>query len=216
MSKKTGIIAAIACTALLSACAKDMKQSDKLVLQGCAVGGFGAGALAYITHIGDKDVKDKAAIAAMLGCIAGTVAGYHIGKRTEKYADAQQASEKEIALNRQNAKDLKKYNAQLQINIDDYNQQIAIINDSKVSAADKKNNLKKTKSIIANQRDKAKKSLAEVEKDLVVAQNQYSEYKGKTPTEKSEDWSQQLAALQQEKEILSSHVSTLNALDASI
>ncbi|MCB1754514.1 MAG: hypothetical protein KDJ38_03270 [Gammaproteobacteria bacterium] len=217
MSNKTkSFITTLAILVILSACAKDMKQSDKLTIQGCTVGGFGAGALAFIKYSGQKDAKEKIAISSMLGCIAGTVVGYHIGKRTEHYTNAQQAADEEIAFNRNSTKELKKYNQQLATNISDYEQQISMIRDSKESAADKKKNLQETKSIIAKQRNKAQTALADVEAELLAAQNQYAQYKDSTPPETSTDWRQELAALQQEKEILSSHVSTLNAMDASI
>ncbi len=207
---------AIVIITLISACAKDAAKKDKFAVQGCTVGGFGAGALAYIKFHGDKDAKEKVAIASMLGCIAGTVVGYKIGERTEKYADAQAAAEKEIALNRKNTENLRQYNQSLKTNIDDYNQQIAMIKDSKMSASQKNKDLKDTKEIIAKQRDKAKSALAAVENELSVAQSQYDEFSTKTAQNQSENWEQQIVSLQLEKEILSEHVSTLNALDASI
>ncbi len=201
---------------LISACAKDMKQSDRLSMQGCFVGGIGAGTIAYLANLGDKDAKDVAFIAGMMGCIAGSIAGHHIGRKAEEYSNAQTAAEEEIAFNKKSAKELKKYNSTLATNIKDYNKQIDAIKNSELSQKERQKNLKKTRDIVIAQRNKAKESLANTETELSKSRKIYAQFSEQAPKEDTGDWQTQIASLEQEKQILAEHVSTLNALDASI
>ena len=192
------------------------KKSDQFSLQGCAAGGIGAGILAFLVYQGDDDAEDKVAIASMLGCLAGAVAGYHVGKRADHYANAEQAAQEEIALNRSNSANLKRYNQRLKINIEDYKEQIALIQQSNLSYSEKANNLKETKDIMLAQRQKAKDSLKRVNQEIVAARKQYKKYKKQNSASDVRAWQIEIAALRQEKSILAGHVDTLNALDAGI
>ncbi len=201
---------------LLSACKKELKRDELFAVQGCMAGGFGAAALVYMKEFGDRDAKDKAVIAGMLGCMAGAVVGHKIGRKTQTYADAQTAADTEIALNRKSTKELKKYNKNLATNISDYEQQIDTIKNSSISTKEKNENLTKTKDIVKKQRTKAELSLVSVEKELATSKSVFAEYSAKSDNEDTTKWETQIAALQQERTILSNHVQTLSALDASI
>ena len=202
---------------LISGCATtDMKQSERLSAQGCFAGALGAGAVAYLTRLGKKDAKDVAFIAGMMGCIAGSILGHEIGRKADEYESAQVAAEEEIAFNRESAKSLKAYNEALAVNIKDYEKQIDAIKTSELSAKERQKNLKKTRDIVSTQRDKASDALSDTERELDKSREIYADYQAEMSTDDSEKWQVQIAALEQEKQILSEHVSTLNALDASI
>ena len=188
-------------------------KSKPYAVQGCAVGGVAAGILTYVL---DGNDLEKAAIASALGCMAGAIVGYHIGKRTEEYADAQDAAKSEIARNEEQTEGLRQHNAQLAQNVKDYNKQISTIKGSNLSEQEKMKNLKKTKEIIAEQRMEAADSLKNVELDIADAKKQYKTHQAAATTQDKEKWQAELASYEKEKQILSEHVSTLNALDASI
>jgi uncharacterized protein YlxW (UPF0749 family) len=188
-------------------------KSKRYAVQGCAIGGMTAGALAYVL---DGFDVETAAIAGALGCMAGAVVGYQVGKRTEEYTDAQNAATSEIARNEEQTQGLQKYNAQLAQNIEDYNKQISTIKGSNLSEGEKKENLEKTREIVAEQRMKAADSLTTVETDISEAKKQYSSHQAEATTQDKNKWQAEIASYEKEKEILSGHVSTLNALDASI
>ena len=188
-------------------------KSKKYAMQGCAIGGMTAGALAYVL---DGFDMESAAIAGALGCMAGAVVGYHIGKRTEEYADAHVAARSEIARNEEQTEGLRQYNVQLAQNVRDYNKQISTIKGSNLDEEKKMENLKKTKEIVAEQRMKATESLKNVELDIADAKKQYKTHQAAATSQDKKKWKAELASYEKEKKILSEHVSTLNALDASI
>ena len=188
-------------------------KSKQYAIQGCAVGGLATGVATYV--LGGFDME-KAAIAAALGCMAGAVVGYHIAKRTEEYTDAQDAARSEIARNEKQTEELRQYNAQLAQNVEDYNKQISTIKGSNLSEQEKMEDLKKTKEIVAKQQMKATDSLRNVEVDITDAKKQYKTHKAEATTEDKNKWQAEIASYEKEKAILSEHVSTLNALDASI
>lgn len=206
-----------AITIAASGCAQtgDTK-SKQYALQGCAVGALVAGLVAYYKNPDDKDAKKKAVIASMLGCMAGAVVGYQVGKRTEEYADAQDAARSEIARNEAQTEGLRQYNAQLALNIEDYNKQLSTIKDSNLSVQDKMEKLKDTNEVVAKQRMKATDSLTSVEADIAEAKKQYNTHQAEATPQDKNKWQAEIASYEQEKEILSDHVSTLNALDTSI
>ena len=188
-------------------------KSKQYAVQGCAIGGMTAGALAYVL---DGFDMETAAIAGALGCMAGAVVGYQVGKRTEEYTDAQNAARSEIARNEEQTEGLQKYNAQLAQNVEDYNKQISKIKGSNLSEEEKKENLEKTRGIVAEQRMKANNALTNVEVDIADARKQYKIYQAEATTQDKKKWQAELASYEKEKQILSEHVGTLNALDASI
>jgi len=188
-------------------------KSKQYAAQGCAIGGMTAGALAFV--LDGFDVQ-TAAIAGALGCMTGAVVGYQVGKRTEEYTDAQNAATSEIARNEEQTEGLQKYNAQLAQNVEDYNKQISAIKGSNLSEEEKKENLEKTREIVTQQRMKANNSLKNVEVDIADARKQYKTHQAEVTAQDKDIWQAEIASYEKEKEILSAHVGTLNALDASI
>lgn len=207
----------IICTAITIAvpgCAQIKESKSKqYAVQGCAIGGLSTGVATYV--LGGFDMQ-KAAIAGALGCMGGAVVGYHIAKRTEEYADAQDAARSEIARNEKQTEDLRQYNAQLAQNVEDYNKQISTIKGSNLSEQEKMDDLKRTREIVANQQMKATDSLRNVEVDIADAKKQYKTHKADATTKDKKEWQAEIASYEKEKAILSDHVSTLNALDSSI
>ena len=76
--------------------------------------------------------------------------------------------------------------------------------------------LKKTHEIVAEQRMKATDSLRSVEADISEANKQYTSHQAEATPQDKNKWQAEIASYEQEKQILSEHVGTLNALDASI
>ncbi|MEN8130252.1 MAG: hypothetical protein ABFS45_08665 [Pseudomonadota bacterium] len=218
MSRYKSLVAiGTAITIAISGCVQtgDTK-SKQFAVQGCAVGGLGAGVVTYLANLNDKDANKKALIAGMLGCMAGAVVGYQIGKRTEVYADAQHAARSEIARNEEHTIKLQQNNAQLAQNIEEYNTQISHIKDINYSEQEKMKKLKEVNEIVTQQRIKATDTLKSVEADIAESNKLYNTYHAEALPQDKDKWAAEIADYEQEKEILSGHVSTLNALDASI
>jgi DNA repair exonuclease SbcCD ATPase subunit len=214
------LIATLTFAILQSGCAQmgmfgDTK-SKQFSVQGCLAGGTAAGLLTYVIERGDENAHKKALIASALGCMAGAVVGFKIGERTEEYANARYAAEAETSRNKDTVNRLRQYNASLEVNISDYKKQIQNIRETSLSAQEKREALKKTKEIVSNQRTKAAEALTKTKKELENTREQYAKFKGSLNKEQAHDWEEQLANLEQEKLILSQHINTLNALDASI
>ncbi len=209
-------ICSVALFAATSCGKKETTKRSEFAIQGCAVGGLTTGLVAYAKNRDDDDAMKKSAITSMLGCMAGGVVGYQVGKRTEEYTDAQSAAISEIARNEAQTDELQQFNAQLEQNILDYKKQIGTIKDSNISEEDKMNNLQNTKEIVAKQRRKATNSLKSIVLDIIETKDQYSFYQQEATPQEKNKWQAEIAVYEQEKGILSKHVNTLNALDASI
>ena len=191
-------------------------KSAQYSVQGCLAGGTAAGVVTYVVNWNDENARKKALIASALGCMAGAVIGFKIGERTEEYANATQAAEAETARNKDTVDRLHQYNASLEVNINDYKKQIQNIKDTKMTAQEKQDSLKKTKKIVSDQQAKAKEAVTETEQELNKTREQYAKYKRSLNSAEASGWQEEIASLEQEKLILSRHVNTLNALDASI
>lgn len=218
MSRYTLLITlSMAITIAVSGCVKTGEtKSSQYAVQGCATAGLGAGVTTFIKNRDDANAKEKAAISSMLGCMAGSVAGYQVGKRTDEYADAQSAANAEITRSQKHTNELKQYNAQLAQNIEDYKGEVGKIKEANLSAQEKTDNLKKTKEIVAKQHTQAAQSLKNMDDELNSVKMYYDTNQGSVAAQDKTAWKDQIASLEQEKLILSKHVSTLNALDASI
>ena len=212
------VIAAVTVPLALYGCANtgELKQSESFSIQGCVAGGLGAGALAYLKYRDDPDRDEKIAIVTAIGCFGGAMVGYKVGKRTEEYADAQQAAQAEIARNKKHTEELRQVNSRLQENIDEYNKQIQKIENSTFTAREKQEQKHDIKKYVSGQLNKAKASLGEVETELAAANREFQSFQATASQADREAWRVELASLEQEKDILSGHVSTLNALDSSI
>lgn len=195
---------------------KSPTQSERLAAQGCAVGAVGAGALTLLANIGKADAGKRAAIAGMLGCIAGSVVGHSIGQRTERYANDRQAAEAETLRNRENRQSLERYNAKLRVNIRDYEKQIGMINDANYEASQRNKDLQRSRDVIRDQRSKAEQTLAEIDSELLEAKSQFANHRGGINRAEVAAWEVEIAGLQTEREILSNHVVTLSAMDNSL
>lgn len=218
MKSELILVTSISLSILVSGCAtmEGNSKAKDFVPQGCATGAFGAAALALIKYSDDPDRDKKVATIAAIGCLAGSVVGYKLGKRTDSYANAQEASEKEIALNRQNAQNLKMVNSGIKRNIDEYNSQLVALRESNFSAEDEKEQKKDLKKGVTKQKEKADFALSSVTEELKQSRALYNQYAASRPSSEQNSWSIQIAALAQEKQILSRHIVSLNALDSSI
>lgn len=204
--------------AFMSGCAgmENLTKSDEYSVVGCAAGGLGAGALAYIKYHDDQDRDKKVMLITAIGCMTGAVVAFKVGKRTQKYADAQSAADAEIKKNEETKTRLKRFNARVKLNIEDYKTQISNLRGLSFSEEEKREQLKAIKKNVGKQRTKAKQSLASVETEVAASRREYQKFKRQTPAADKNLWQQRLAGLETEKRILSGHVTTLNAMDASI
>lgn len=202
----------------ITGCASNSERStsENYSVQGCLAGGLGAGALAYLVNIGDAEQEEKTAIAMAVGCMGGAIVGYEVAKRTEQYADAQQAAQAETARNNQHVAQLRQVNQRLEENIADYNQQIAKIESSTFNAKEKQKQKLKIKEYVGKQLNQSQASLAVVEQELSDSYLEYQNFEAVAQQQERDLWLEQIESLESEKDILSGHVTTLNALDSSI
>lgn len=208
----TGIALALAVSGCASTGETESKNYD---VQGCMTVGVTAGVITYFSNLGEEDALKKTAIASVLGCMAGAVIGYQVEKRTQAYADAQQAARSELARNQAETEKLKQYNAQLAQNITDYKQQINDIEQVSYTEQEKQDKLQQVNDIIARQKTKATDALASVETDIAEAMKQFDTYGAGASPKDRQQWSADLASYQQEKQILTEYVGELNTLYAA-
>ena len=197
-------------------------KTQAFALQGCGAGAVAGGLLGLISG-GDKVLKGAA-----LGCGLGAIIGYSIGKRTQKYVDAEQAMDAEIARNQQNTRELKSYNGKLAQGIRTYQNKINTIRAAKIDASAKQIQLANVKSTAQKQLNKAQSALNSVNKEIVVAKKQQVTYTTKTVVVEAKPakvkkrannnakWKAEIANLEKEKNILNKHVKSLTALSSSI
>lgn len=188
-------------------------RAAQFTAEGCLAGGLVGGIIGALID------DDKALEGALLGCAAGAIYGFHIADRTTQYANAEQAMDAEISRNRDNTAQLKNYNAKLQQGINSYRQQITQVRQAKSAQNVKQKSLQNIKQNLNQQLVKAKSALSSVEKELVVAKKQRKVYRDKVKVVRVSDdkkWQAQIASLEKEKNILSKHVHSLTALNASI
>lgn len=193
--------------------ASGSNKAAQFTAEGCLAGGIVGGLIGALID------DDKALEGALLGCAAGAIYGFHIADRTTKYANAEQAMDAEISRNRDNAAQLKNYNAKLQQGIKSYRQQITKVRQAKSEQNVKQKGLQNIKQSLNKQLVKAKSALSSVEKELVVAKKQRKVYRDKVKVVRVNDdkkWQAQIASLEKEKNILNKHVHSLTALNASI
>jgi hypothetical protein len=215
---QTLLTTGIAITLAISGCAQTGEtrtESKNYDVQGCVTVGLAAGLLTYAINFGEEDALKKTAIASVLGCMAGAVIGYQVEKRTQEYADAQEAARGEFARNQEETEKLKQYNAQLAQNIEDYKKQISDIKQVSYTEQERKDKLKEVNDIVASQRAKAADALTSVETDIAEAMKQYDTYKTQASPQDRDLWSAEIASYQQEKQILTEYVGELNTLYAT-
>ncbi len=193
----------------LTACAGIETKKDQFTLQGCGAGAVSGALLAALR--GGNIEK-----AALVGCAAGGIIGYTIGKRTDKYVSANQAINSEIARSHKNSIELHKYNTSLAKQVRIHQQEVLKIKGSKITSSDKQRKLRAKKKEVAQQLLKSKEAVNQVSNELRVAKNFYKNYsKSATPAKKN-NWSKQIVSLEKQKTILSKNVKTLTALNSSI
>jgi gas vesicle protein len=188
-------------------------KSAQFTAEGCLAGGLVGGLIGALVD------DDKVLEGALLGCAAGAIYGFHIADRTTKYANAEQAMDTEISRNRENAQQLKNYNAKLAQGINSYRAEITKVRNAKSAQGVKQKSLKNIKQNLNKQLTKAKSALSSLEKELVAAKKQRKVYRDKVKVVRVNDdkkWQSQIASLEKEKNILSKHVTSLTALNASI
>lgn len=201
----TGVVVLVS----LTACAGIETKTDQFTLQGCGAGAV-SGALLAALRGGNVEK------AALVGCAAGGVIGYTIGKRTDKYVSANQAINSEIARSHKNSIELHKYNTRLAKQVRMHQQDVLKIKGSKITSSDKQRKLRAKKKEVAQQLSKSKESVNQVNNELRLAKNFYKNYsKSATPAKKN-NWSKQIVSLEKQKAILSKNVKTLTALSSSI
>lgn len=199
----------------LSACSVSggpgKSKQKEYVTQGCIGGGI-IGAVAA-SVLGSSE---KAGKAALFGCGLGAVVGYQIAQRTDKYVDANKAISTETQRNINTVKLVKGNNKKLAARITKYKTTLNSIKYSKISEQGKKRELAKVSSALKKQLAMSSNNLSSVQQELKVTRGLYSKYKKSVPENKSITYKNKISELEQEKNILSKHVQSLNAMNASI
>ncbi|MCF6189812.1 MAG: hypothetical protein L3J51_05005 [Cocleimonas sp.] len=200
---------------LLTACSASggpgKSKQKEYVTQGCIGGGI-LGAVAA-TAIGSGENAGKAAI---FGCGIGAVIGYQIAKRTDKYVDAGKAISTETQRNINTVNLVRNNNNKLAARITKYKTVLNTIKYSKMSEQGKKRELTNISTSLKKQLNMSSSNLSSVQQELKVTRSLYTKYKRSVPKDKSSTYKNKISELEQEKNILSKHVQSLNAMNASI
>lgn len=199
----------------LSACSASggpgKSKQKEYVTQGCIGGGiFGAVAA---TALGSSENAGKA---ALFGCGIGAVIGYQIAQRTDKYVDAGKAISTETQRNINTVNLVRKNNNKLATRIAKYKTALNRIKYSKVSEQGKKRELTSLSKSLKKQLTMSSSNLSSVQQELKVTRGLYAKYKSSVPKDKSATYQNKISELEQEKNILSKHVQSLNAMNATI
>ena len=207
----TSIFIAIFLTACSASGGPGKSKQKEYVTQGC-IGGGVLGAVAA-TAIGSGENAGKAAV---FGCGIGAVIGYQIAKRTDKYVDAGKAIATETQRNINTVNLVKGNNRKLAARITKYKTILNSIKYSKMSEQAKKRELTNISSSLKKQLAMSSSNLSSVQQELKVTRGLYFKYKKSVPKNKSATYKNKISELEQEKNILSKHVQSLNAMNASI
>ncbi len=186
-------------------------KQKEYVTQGCIGGGL-LGAIAA-TAMGSGENAGKAAI---FGCGIGAVIGYQIAKRTDKYVDAKKAISTETQRNINTVNLVRNNNNKLAARITKYKTALNNIKYSKMSEQNKKRELTNISTSLKKQLSMSSSNLSSVQQELKVTRGLYSKYKRSVPKDKSVTYKNKISELEQEKNILSKHVQSLNAMNATI
>lgn len=214
------IIKSIGCSVLIGSLVMGCSMSGgpgkskqkEYITQGCVGGGLFGAVVASTLGGGDNVGK-----AALFGCGLGVVAGYQIAQRTDKYVDAKKAISAETQRNIATVNLVRNNNRQLANKISKYKSELARINRSKLSAQDKRVQLTAISKSLKEQLAMSKSNLSSVKNELTVTRGLYSKYKvAVVPQDKSGAYKQKITELETEKNILSKHVQSLNAMNATI
>lgn len=186
-------------------------KQKEYVTQGCIGGGI-LGAVAA-SALGSGENAGKAAI---FGCGLGAVIGYQIAKRTDKYVDAGKAISAETQRNINTVNLVRKNNNKLAAQINKYKTALNRIKYSKMSEKGKKRELTTISNSLKKQLTMSSSNLSSVQQELKVTRGLYTRYKKSVPENKSATYKNKISELEQEKNILSKHVQSLNAMNATI
>lgn len=190
----------------------ESNKSGEFALQGCIAAAL---AVAIIQKLRGEDA-DTIRRSAFIGCAAGALAGYIVGKRTEEYANENAALEGETRTNIAHTQGLRENNKKIEANIQGYKKEIASIRASKLSQQEKKQQLAETKKTVAQQAAKAKSSLTALNKDIATARKTQRKYNRKwTPVQKKQS-NNEIIALERERSVLNQKVNTLTAIGGSL
>lgn len=186
-------------------------KTNSYMKQGCLGGGV-LGAIAGAT-LGSGD---NAADGAVLGCAIGAYVGFRVAKRTDQYINSQQAIESEVARNQKNINGVKKSNNLLMKQIGKYEDLIQTVKKANMNEKIRQNDYKKIKNHLNETISKSSIDLNVLNEELSIAKTLYTKHKSSAKPKKSTHWAGKISNLEKEKSILSKHVQSLTALNASI
>lgn len=186
-------------------------KQREYVTQGCIGGGI-LGAVAA-TALGSGENAGKAAV---FGCGLGAIIGYQIAQRTDKYVDANKAISSETQRNINTVNLVRNNNRKLATRITKYKTALNSIKYSKMSEEGKKHELTAVSDSLKKQLTMSTNNLTSVQQELKITRGLYSKYKNSVPQDKSATYQNKISELEQEKNILSKHVQSLNAMNATI
>jgi len=207
----TSVFIATFLTACSASGGPGKSKQREYVTQGCIGGGI-IGAVAA-SALGSSNDAGKAAI---FGCGLGAVIGYQIAKRTDKYVDAGKAISAETQRNINTVNLVRKNNNKLATQITKYKTALNRIKYSKMSENAKKRELTTVSNSLKKQLNMSSSNLTSVQQELKITRGLYSKYKNSVPQDKSATYQNKISELEQEKNILSKHVQSLNAMNATI
>ena len=207
----SSLLAGILLTACSASGGPGKSKQKEYVTQGCIGGGL-LGAVAA-TAMGAGENAGKAAV---FGCGIGAVIGYQIAKRTDKYVDANKAISTETQRNINTVNLVRNNNNRLAARISKYKTVLNTIKYSKINEQAKKRELTNISSSLKKQLTTSSNNLASVQQELKVTRNLYTKYKNSVPKDKTTTYKNKISELEQEKNILSKHVQSLHAMNATI
>lgn len=184
-------------------------DSTKTVMQGAGLGGV-IGGIAGIWLCDGDDKTQCIAAGVFAGTVAGGVLGSLVAKRKKSYASREQAVNEEIAWNREFTHKVQASNNLLKKSIAGYRKQIAKLQNSRKSGKEKRVALHAESKKLKQDVTSADDTLATIDTQLRESKTRHKKYGGNPHLGK------EIAALQQERDVLRSHIRELNAMNNSL
>ncbi|QVL50255.1 MAG: glycine zipper 2TM domain-containing protein [Thiocapsa sp.] len=175
-----------------------------------AIGGAVLGTLAGALACKGNDRTKCMVIGAAAGAAAGGVFGNVIAQRKKSYASKEEALAGEIAWNQKFTKEVHAVNKTLQTKIDNRRKEITAVQKQKVSLSQRQTSLEKQSKALDQDIAAANQQIVAVDAQLRESRSRQKQY-GTNAQLNAE-----LAKLENERNLLNSKISTLNAMNNSL
>ena len=165
---------------------------------------------------GGSSIEEASIGGSSVNCMVGAYIGLSVAKRTDTYINAQQAIEAEVARNKKHIIRMKKNNKQLTLQTQRYEKIIHRVSTKRKKRKQNSNHLNRIKNHLENTISKADADFNYLSKEIITTTKLHEKYNIYIKNKQHKNWSQEIAVLNQEKNILDKHIKSLIVLSNSL